>query len=360
MFRNLIFLTGFFRKSLDRYKTYAENNRLVLLVLIISVILLLSFKTTSGQGQQSIISRALEGYIEETSAFIDLDFRPQEDDFFLSQSSAVEKPTTNTFSNIFQESLLPYQSIISVFDTGQRNQVITYIVQPDDNLSQIATDFGVSINSLIWANNLKDSDYLSPGQELKIPPVSGVIHVVKKGDTIQSIAKKYSASEDKIIEFNGLPRDGSLQISQEIIVPEGKIQIAGQFVPYSSRIRFAHLPDLGEFFFLPTQGYNWGLIHGRNGIDLANICGTPIYAAASGAVIAARQSGWNGGAGKYIKISHGSELYTLYAHLARLLVLGGEAVVRGQLIGLMGSTGQSTGCHLHFEVHGARNPYARL
>lgn len=360
MFRNLIFLTGFFRKSLDRYKPYAENDRLVLLVLIVSVALLLSFKTTSGQGQQSIISRALEGYIEETAAFIDLNFEPQEDDFFLSQSSAVEKPANNAPSNIFQESLLPYQSIISVFDTGQRNQVVIYTVQPDDNLSQIANDFGVSINSLIWANNLKDSDYLSPGQELKIPPVSGVIHVVKKGDTIQSIAKKYSASEDKIIEFNGLPRDGSLQISQEIIVPEGKIQIAGQLVPYSSRIRFAHLPDLGGFFFLPTQGYNWSRIHGRNGIDVANICGTPIYAAAGGAVIAARQSGWNGGAGKYIKISHGNELYTLYAHLARLLVLGGEPVTRGQLIGLMGSTGLSTGCHLHFEVHGARNPFARL
>ncbi len=355
----LIFLSGFFRKNLAIYRRYAENDRLVLLFLMISVLLLLSFKTTSGQGQQSVISLALEDYIEETSAFIDLNFRPQEDDFFLSQSSTVEEAANNTFSNIFQESLLPYQSIISVFDTGQRSQVVTYIVQPDDNLSQIANDFGISVNSLIWANNLKDSDYLSPGQELKIPPVSGVIHVVKKGDTVQSIAKKYSGDEEKIIEFNGLPRDGALQLGQDVIVPEGKIQIAGQLVPYSSRVRFAHLPDKGGFFFLPTQGYNWGLIHGRNGIDLANLCGTPIYASAPGAVIAAQQTGWNGGAGKYIKISHGDELYTLYAHLSRLLISGGESVVRGQLIGLMGSTGKSTGCHLHFEVHGARNPLAK-
>lgn len=359
MFRNLIFLLGFFRKKLDRYRLYAENDRLVFLFLMISVLLLLSFKTTSGQGQQSVIGLALGDYIEETSAFINLNFRPQEDEFFLSQSSTVEEKADNPSSNIFQESLLPYQSIISVFDTGQRNQVVTYTVQPDDNLSQIANDFGISVNSLVWANNLKDSDYLSPGQELKIPPVSGVIHVVKKGDTVQSIAKKYSGDEEKIIEFNGLPRDGALQIGQEIIVPEGKIQIAGQIIPYSSRVRFARLPELVGFFILPTQGFNWGILHGRNGVDIANFCGTPIYAAAPGAVIAAQQTGWNGGAGKYIKISHGNELYTLYAHLSRLLVSGGESVSRGQLIGLMGSTGLSTGCHLHFEVHGARNPLAR-
>ena len=89
MFRNLIFLVGFFRKKLDRYRLYAENDRLVFLFLMISVLLLLSFKTTSGQGQQSVIGLALGDYIEETSAFINLNFRPQEDDFFLSQSSAV-------------------------------------------------------------------------------------------------------------------------------------------------------------------------------------------------------------------------------------------------------------------------------
>lgn len=237
--------------------------------------------------------------------------------------------------------------------------MVTYTVQPGDNLSRIANDFGVSINSLVWANNLKDSDYLSPGQELKIPPVSGIIHIVKSGDTVSSIAKKYSAKDDKIIEFNGLPIDGTLQLGQEIVVPDGKIQIAGRYVAYSSKVRFAHLPDLGGFFILPAQGYNWGRIHGRNGVDIANLCGTPVYAASEGAVIAARESGWNGGAGKYLKISHGNEIYTLYAHFSRLLVGPGQSVSNGQLIGLMGSTGRSTGCHLHFEVHGARNPLAR-
>ncbi|MBI4117399.1 MAG: peptidoglycan DD-metalloendopeptidase family protein [Parcubacteria group bacterium] len=351
---------GFFKKNLAKYKSYAENDRLVLFVLIASVIILFFFKTTSGQGQDTLLSLAVEEYIEETSALVNLNTEPTDEDFFLSQTISVSRADTDSPLNVFQESFLPYQSLTSIFDNGQRNQVVTYTVQPGDTLGQVANDFGISVNSLIWANNLKDSDYLSPGQELKIPPVSGVIHIVKKGDTIQSIAKKYSANEEKIIEFNGLPKDGSLEISREIIVPDGKIQVAGQYIAYTSNVRFARLPDLGGFFFLPVQGYNWGRIHGRNGVDIANLCGTPVYSAAEGSVIAARESGWNGGAGEYIKISHSNEIYTLYAHLSRLLVSSGEFVSRGQLIGLMGSTGRSTGCHLHFEVHGARNPYARL
>ena len=359
MFRTALILWGTFRKNIYKYSNLMELDRPVVFILIIFSILALSFKTTSGQGQQSVLGRALEGYIEETSSFINLNVRPDENNLFLSESPSVQEPDKNPPKNLSQESFLPYQSILSVFDAGQRNQILIYTVQPDDTLSQIAKDFGISANSLVWANNLKDSDYLSPGQELKIPPVSGVIHIVKSGDTVQSIAKKYSAKEESIVEFNGLPKDGALQLGQELIVPDGKIQIAGQLIPYSSKVRFATLPDLGGFFVLPTQGYNWGRIHDRNGVDIANLCGTPIYAAASGAVVAARESGWNGGAGKYIKISHGNEIYTLYAHLSRLLVSPNEAVVRGQLIGLMGSTGRSTGCHLHFEVHGARNPLVK-
>ncbi|MEK7537016.1 MAG: M23 family metallopeptidase [Patescibacteria group bacterium] len=362
MFLNpeVIAFFGFFKKNLAKYKSYVENDRLVLFILITSVIILFSFKTTSGQGQGTVLSLAVEDYIEETSALINLNTEPADGDFFLSQTLSVSQDKTDSSRNVFQESFLPYQSLTSIFDNGQRNQIVSYTVQPGDTLGQVANDFGISANSLIWANNLKNSDYLSPGQELKIPPVSGVIHIVKQSDSIQSIAKKYSAQEDKIFEFNGLPKDGSLQLGQEIIVPDGKIQIAGQYIAYTSNVRFARLPDLGGFFFLPAQGHNWGRIHGRNGVDVASICGTPVYSAAEGSVIAARQSGWNGGAGKYVKISHGNEIYTLYAHLSRLFVSSGEFISRGQLIGLMGSTGRSTGCHLHFEVHGARNPYARI
>ena len=110
---------------------------------------------------------------------------------------------------------------------------------------------------------------------------------------------------------------------------------------------------------LPAIGFNWGRIHGRNGVDVANSCGTPIYAAADGSVTSAKTSGWNGGFGKFLKILHSNGTETLYAHVSRLLVAAGEYVTKGQQIAVMGSTGRSTGCHLHFEVHGAKNPLAK-
>ena len=110
---------------------------------------------------------------------------------------------------------------------------------------------------------------------------------------------------------------------------------------------------------IPTTGFDWGKIHGRNGVDIANSCGTPVYAAADGMITIADSSGYNGGFGKYIKIAHPNGTETLYGHSMKLLVAVGQEITRGQEIMLMGSTGRSTGCHLHFEVHGARNPLAK-
>lgn len=122
---------------------------------------------------------------------------------------------------------------------------------------------------------------------------------------------------------------------------------------------FAHLPDLGSYYLIPTTGFNWGRIHGRNGVDMANSCGTPVRAAAEGVVTVADGDGWNGGFGKYLKISHPNGTETLYAHASKLLVSAGQTVARGEQIMLMGTTGRSTGCHLHLEVHGAKNPLVK-
>jgi murein DD-endopeptidase MepM/ murein hydrolase activator NlpD len=239
----------------------------------------------------------------------------------------------------------------------KRSSVSEYTVQPGDLLSFIASDYGVSVSSIIWANGLRDADSLKLGQVLKIPPVSGVIHLVKKGDTVASIAKKYTADEAKILEFNVLPQSGELTIGDEVIVPDGQIKSTYVASSGSSVKPFSYLPDLGDYFMKPVSGgYNWGRIHGRNGVDVANSCGTPIYAAADGSVAIADASGYNGGFGKYIKIVHPNGTETLYAHATKLLVSAGESAQRGQMIALMGSTGRSTGCHLHFEVHGAHNP----
>lgn len=271
----------------------------------------------------------------------------------------------NPINTIQQTALLAFNSLendLSSFkDTDyQSGQVAIYTVQEGDTLSFIASDFGVSVNTIIWANSLNNINSIKPGDELKIPPIDGVLHKVKKGDSIRSIAKKYGANEENIIAFNALPKDGAIQIEAEIIVPDGKISTPGSGATTPSVIkRFAYLPNLGDFFMLPTLGRNWGRIHGRNGVDIANSCGTPIYAAADGAAAIADAVGWNGGFGKFIKLIHSNGTETLYAHASKLLIDGGESVQKGQQIALMGSTGRSTGCHLHFEVHGAKNPLVK-
>lgn len=248
---------------------------------------------------------------------------------------------------------------MSALEGDSRTGISFYTVQDGDTLSFIASDFGISINSLIWANNLRNVDSLRPGMELKIPPVSGIIHKVAKGDTIDKIAKKYRAEAEKIVDFNGLPKDGSLQVGAEIIVPDGKI--SRPVYASGPAKRFQYLPNLDSYFVHPTAGigFNWRRIHGRNGVDVANSCGTPIYAAADGQITISDGIGWNGGFGKFIKIVHPNGTETVYSHASKLLASLGEFVGRGQLIAFMGSTGRSTGCHVHFEVHGARNPLAK-
>lgn len=273
----------------------------------------------------------------------------------------------HSINTIQQTALLSFNSLendlSSLKDNDRRsNQIAIYDVQEGDTLSFIASDFGVSVETIIWANNLSNINAIKPGDELKIPPVDGVIHKVKKGDSVKSIAKKYGSDEEKVIAFNALPKDGAIQIDAELIVPGGKISAPKTSTAHSSSStikRFAYLPDLGGFFIIPTAGRNWGRIHGRNGIDIANSCGTPIFASADGSIAIADAVGWNGGFGKFIKMLHSNGTETIYAHASKLLIGTGETVQKGQQIALMGTTGRSTGCHLHFEVHGAKNPLAK-
>lgn len=345
------------------------------------VFLLLVFKGSIGEGQPTLFSNLIEGSVEEGSVSL-LKYTTSSNQLAdlstLTALSATLPPgqggpdITVIPSPINNNSLLAHSPANDNYietSTGTRSQITEYIVQKGDLLSFIASDYGVSVNSVIWANNLRDSDSLTPGQILKIPPVSGVIHQVKKGDSLSSIAKKYNAEEAKIMEYNSLPQSGELQVGDDLIVPDGQMKTATYAAnPTAPRLgtakvnvnqRFAYLPNLGDYFMIPTSGYNWGRIHGRNGVDMANSCGTPIYAAAEGSVATADGVGYNGGFGKYVKIIHPNGTETIYAHATKLLISAGDYAQKGQMIALMGSTGRSTGCHLHFEVHGARNPLVK-
>lgn len=349
-------------------------------LVIISAVFFL--RGSSGEGQATFFSDFLKTTIEETSASIS-SYIPSShsqlaeintlslaelDKQNRGQGGAEIQPPNLEPSEIQGNSFLSYNPASTDYlehSSIRRSQVVEYTVQPGDVISFIASDYGVSVDSIIWANGLKSADSLSPGQVLRIPPVTGVIHKVKNGETIAQIAQKYGVGTDKIIEYNALPQDGQLQIDDEIIIPDGKIAkpvvvaVARKVSSGTTIQRFSYLPDYGGYFMIPTTGHNWGKIHGRNGVDIANSCGTPIYASADGTVKVSDAVGYNGGFGKFITIAHPNGTETVYAHATKLLASVGQVVAKGQHIANMGTTGRSTGCHLHFEVHGGKNPLAK-
>lgn len=238
-------------------------------------------------------------------------------------------------------------------------EIRVYTVREGDSLSQIAEMFDVTTNTIMWANDISKASSIQPGDTLVILPIAGVRHIVKSGDTISSIAKKYEGEVDDILEYNQLASASELSVGDTLIIPGGAMHtsVSTKSTSYATPVSvsgsgsssgFSH-PAPGS---VKTQG-----VHGYNAVDLASGYGASIRAAAAGEVIVSKSSGWNGGYGQYIVIKHSDGTQTLYAHLSSNAVGVGQWVSQGQYIGGMGSTGKSTGVHLHFEVRGARNPF---
>jgi len=238
-----------------------------------------------------------------------------------------------------------------------RDKITEYKVQEGDTVSSIAEKFGVSTDTIRWQNDLASKDSIKVGQTLEILPVTGVAHKVKKGDTVYSIAKYYDTEAQGIVDFpfNSFVNDETfeLAIGQTIVVPEG---IKPSQVLWQPLARVKQTtPDAGSVtasgvFVWPTGGtitqrFAWY----HKGVDIANKAAPSVLAADSGTVVVA---GWPDGTGygNRVVIDHGNGYKTLYAHLSRINVVAGQTVVRGNVIGQMGSTGRSTGTHLHFEV----------
>ena len=248
----------------------------------------------------------------------------------------------------------PSGSIADIIERPQSDQISLYVVREGDSLSQIADMFGVSVNTIVWGNDITKGSLISPGQTLVILPISGVRHTVKSGETLASIAKKYKGDLTEILEYNGLSESSSLAVGDVVVIPDG---ILAAPTPSYTPTRSTSGPSVAGYFIKPTRGIKTQGIHGYNGVDFGASVGTPIVAAASGNVIISRQGGWNGGYGTYIVIRHPNGTQTLYAHNSQNIVGVGEWVVQGQVIGYVGNTGRSTGPHLHFEVRGAANPF---
>ncbi len=264
-----------------------------------------------------------------------------------------------------------------------RAQTETYTVMEGDTVAAIARRFGVNVGTVIWANNLGARAFIKPGNTLKIPAVSGVLHIVKRGDTISKIASLYGVDAERVISANHIDAGRGIAIGEEIVVPGGmppappisrakpialrpnvpRTAIRNksydeyqELVKPDTRLKPSDLPESDisaprakllwpTRLHLINQYYGWR----HTGLDVDGDYTDPIYASADGVV---EKSGWNsGGYGLQIIIDHQNGLRTRYAHASKLFVQEGDRVKRGQVIAMVGTTGRSTGTHLHFEVY---------
>jgi len=245
--------------------------------------------------------------------------------------------------------------------TQKSDRISVYVVREGDSLSQIAKMFGVDANTIRWANDIGRGDVIKEGQTLIILPVSGVRYTVEKGDTLASIIKELGGDMDEVINYNGLEDGATLAIGDVITIPGGEMQAPAQTTTSTyTAPRRSSGPNYDGYYIWPVDGgrITQG-IHGYNGVDVGAPYGTSVFAAAGGEVIISRYSSgnpWFGGYGNYIVVEHANGTQTLYSHLSNVIVKRGWNVVQGQVIGYIGSTGRSTGPHLHFEVRGAKNP----
>jgi murein DD-endopeptidase MepM/ murein hydrolase activator NlpD len=229
-----------------------------------------------------------------------------------------------------------------------RDQVISYAIQKGDTLSSLSVKFGVSVNTIKWANDIQ-SDSLTVGDTLKIPPVTGIVHTVSDGETVYSIAKKFKTDAQKIVNFpfNDFADEDSfaLNVGQTLVVPDGVEEQAPAIIFQAPPV---YVGGTGQFMW-PTNGVITQYpIWYHMAVDIANPSAPPVMAADEGTV--AIVEFWNYDYGHHVIINHGNGFSTLYGHMTDIYVTVGEHVSRGQVIGRMGSTGRSTGTHLHFEV----------
>ena len=225
----------------------------------------------------------------------------------------------------------------------------TYTVRSGDTISGISKKFGLSnISTLIAVNNISNVRSLRSGQKLSIPSYDGLVHVVAAGETLSSIATKYNATVEDILDVNNLASE-TLQKGMSLFIPGARLD--------SESLQRA----MGELFMYPIKatwrlssrfGYRIDPIKNtpssHTGIDLACPEGTSIYAAMSGTVA---YTGFSSVYGNYVIIKHHDGYQTLYAHMSKIIAKKNDKVSQGTVIGLVGSTGYSTGPHLHFSVY---------
>ncbi|MFA6132131.1 MAG: M23 family metallopeptidase [Patescibacteria group bacterium] len=297
---------------------------------------------------ERVIPHASSSYLDTysvSSEEIDVDLLYEEQVATLLGGSAITSPTISEGGN----------------SVAARNAIEEYTVQDGDVLGSIAEKYGLSLSTLLWANNLTYRSTIRLGQKIIIPPADGVVYTVKRGDTVSSIAKKYGTSTDKILSFNDLSDSAALSVGVTLMLPDATPPTSTPVTytaPASSiftgtRGSTAPAAATGSWVW-PTDGcyitvyfnqyYRFGL---HKGLDIDGDYSSYVYATRGGTVT---RSGWFDGYGNCVDINHGDGYVTRYGHFSKLFVAVGQEVAAGEALGNVGTTGQSTGTHLHFEV----------
>ncbi|OGG03151.1 hypothetical protein A2W14_03550 [Candidatus Gottesmanbacteria bacterium RBG_16_37_8] len=264
------------------------------------------------------------------------------------------EPTDGQLEETSEDILAPPSggelSTITEISDKPRFEIIDYEVAKGDTLGSIAEKFGISVDTIKWANSLK-TEKLIPGQSLRIPPVTGIVHKVSAGDNIYSLAKKYKSEPQNIVNF---PANDfadldtfALNIGQILFVPDGVMPEAAPVYKAAPVPQF--IAGAGGKFMWPTQGQITQYpVSYHMAVDIANRAAPAVAAGDSGVVAFAGCIKY--GYGCHVIINHAEGFQSLYGHLSSINASPGQSVGRGQVIGKMGSTGRSSGTHLHFEV----------
>ncbi len=238
-------------------------------------------------------------------------------------------------------------------DRRERNNSEIYTVKPGDTITSISRNFDISVNTILWENNLTAYSIIRPGKELIILPSTGLTHSVKKNETIIKLGETYQVEAEAILEANKLLADSTLRAGQKIFIPNGLKPQPTPAVRYVQprKDNFARSPQGGKYIW-PAQSYaiSQYFTYRHFGLDIGARAGSPVFAAAEGEVTISSQGRWNGGYGNQVVIDHGNGVTTRYAHNSYNLVSVGEKVTQGQPIAAIGSTGRSSGPHSHFEI----------
>lgn len=242
--------------------------------------------------------------------------------------------------------------------------MVTYTIQSGDTIWDLAAKFGTTVDSIIGSNNLSSSGRIGPGQTIKIPTAPGLAVTVRSGQTLWDLAKGYGLKVEDIAKANNLDANAALAVGTELFLPGAKAQpvvVASRGTGRSPMTSGSS----GSGFIWPVRGSITSYFGPRNGrihtgIDIAVGYGSPVHASRSGTI---SRAGWISGYGYAVIIDHGGGVSSLYAHNSRLLVKEGQEVSQGDVIAYSGSSGHSTGPHVHFEIRlnwQPVNPLARL